>query len=99
MKSQIDAPIYKPNFEKPGNPNSPTNKDTFLSKFEYDLWSKHIECFHQQMGTRHPMWCNKDAKLMKICTIILIGMMSLALKTLALAIIFQVTYLHLELFT
>ena len=52
--------------------------------FEYNLWGKHAEYFDQQMGTRHNMWGNKDVKIMKICTIILIGMMILALKVLAL---------------
>ena len=38
--------------------------------FQYNLWGKHAEYFDQQMGARHPMWCNKDVKLMKVCTII-----------------------------
>ena len=35
------------------------------------------------MGAEHPILGNKDVKFMKICTIILIGTMTLALKVLA----------------
>ena len=55
-----------------------------LCNLEYNQWGKHTEYFDQQMGTGHPMWCNKDVKLMKVCTIILIDMMISALKVLAL---------------
>ena len=44
---------------------------------------KSVEYFDQQLGEVHPRLCNKDVKFMKICTIILICMMTLALKVLA----------------
>ena len=34
-----------------------------LCNLEYNQWGKHAEYFDQQMGTGHPMWCNKDVKL------------------------------------
>ena len=61
----------QPNHEKPGGPNPPTNKKIYLNKFENNLRSKYDKYFEQQMGTKQPMWYQKDAKLMKICTIIL----------------------------
>ena len=35
------------------------------------------------MGAKHPMLCHRDVKLMNVCTIMLIGMMTMALKVLA----------------
>ena len=74
----------QPNHEKPGGPNSPTSKKIFLNNVEYNLWNKHAEYIDQQMGAGHILWCNRDVKLMKVCAIILMGMMILALKVLAL---------------
>ena len=73
----------QPNHEKPGGPNFPTNKKIFLSSFEYNLQNKPAEHFDQQMGAGHSLLGNKDVKIMKNCTIILIGCMILALKVLA----------------
>ena len=47
----------QPNFEKPGGPNSPTNKKIFLNNFEYNQVDKQVEYFDQHMGAWHPMWC------------------------------------------
>ena len=52
----------QPNIEKPGGPNLHINKIIVLDNSEYNLRSKHVEYFEQQMGARHPMWCNKDVK-------------------------------------
>ena len=41
-----------------------------LCNLEYNQWGKQAEYFDQQMGTGHPMWRNKDVKLMKVCTLI-----------------------------
>ena len=45
----------QPNSEKPGSPNSPTNKKIFLSSFKYDLLNKHVKSSDQQMGAVHPV--------------------------------------------
>ena len=59
-------------------PNSESNC------FEYNLLKKRVEHFDHQMGAGHSLLGNKDVKIMKNCTIILIGcMMTLALKVLA----------------
>ena len=63
----------QPNHEKPGGPNFPTNKKIFLSSFEYNLLNKHVEHFDQQLGAGHSLLGNKDVKIMKNCTILLIG--------------------------
>ena len=73
------------NFEKPGGPNSTTNNKIFLSNFEYNLVNKHVEYSDQHVGARHTIWCDKDFKFMKICTIVLMIIMVLALKVLALS--------------
>ena len=73
----------QPNHEKPGGPNFPTNKKIFLSSFEYSFLNKHVKHLDQQMGAGHYLLGNKDVKIMKNFTIILIGCMTLALKVLA----------------
>ena len=45
--------------------------------------NKHVEHLDQQMGAGHSVLGNKDVKIMKNFTIILIGCMTLALKVLA----------------
>ena len=45
----------QPNSEKPGSPNSPTNKKIFLSSFKYDLLNKHAKRSDQQMGGALPV--------------------------------------------
>ena len=70
-KKVLQNLAVQPNQEKPGGPNPPTNKKKFLNKFETNLWSKYVKNFEQQMGTGHPMWHHRDAKLMKVCTIII----------------------------
>ena len=74
----------QPNFEMPGSPNPPTNKKIYLNNLEYNLLHRHVEYFDQQVGAGHSIWWNKDFKIMKISTIILMGMIILALKVLAL---------------
>ena len=54
-----------------------------LSNFEYKILTKHVECYDQQLGAVHPRLSDIDVKCIKICTIILIDMMTLALKVLA----------------
>ena len=73
-KSRIQNLAVQPNHEK-----------ILLSSFEYNLLKKHVEHFDQQMsmGAGHSLLGNKDVKIMKNCTIILIGCMTLALKVLA----------------
>ena len=64
----------------------PNHEKIFLSRFEHNLWNKHVEHLEhldQQMGAGHSLLGNKDVKIMKKCTIILIGCMTLALKVLA----------------
>ena len=61
----------------------PNHRIIFLSSFEYNLLNKHAEHLDQQMGAGHYLLGNKDVKIMKNCTIILIGCMTLALKVLA----------------
>ena len=61
----------------------PTNKKIILNNFEYILLSKHVEYSDQHMGAEHPRLCSRDVKFMKVWTIILVGMMILALKALA----------------
>ena len=63
----------QPNFEKPGGPNPPTNKKIFLGNLEYNLLNKYVEYSDQHVGAGHSMWCDKDFKFMKICTIIYKG--------------------------
>ena len=60
-----------PNYAKPGGPNPPTTKKIVLNKLENNLKSKYVEYFEQQIGTKHTMWYHIDAKIMKVCTIIL----------------------------
>ena len=59
------------------------NPETFLNNFEYNLLNKHVEYSDQHMGAGHSILSNKDVKIIKICTIIFIGIMTLALKVLA----------------
>ena len=73
-----------PTLKNQGAPTHPTSKKILLNNFEYYLLSKHVEYYDQQTGARHPRLCNRDVRFMKVCTIILIGMMTLALKVLAL---------------
>ena len=40
----------QPNFEKPGGPNTPTNKKIFLSNPEYNLLNKHVKYSDQHIG-------------------------------------------------
>ena len=93
----------QPNSEKPGRPNSPTNKKIFLSSFKYDLLNKHAKRSDQQMGGAlpvlsgaqlhlkgalpylsgaHPYLSGADFKIMKVCSIILFIVMTLALNAL-----------------
>ena len=69
-------------FNMSGGPNS-SNTKIYLSNFEYNLLNRHVEYSDQKMGARHSIWCDKDFKFMKICTIILMSMMVLALKLFA----------------
>ena len=57
----------------------------YLSNFEYNLLNKHVEYSDQHMAAVHPSLCNKDFKFITICTIILISLMTLALKVCLLA--------------
>ena len=61
----------------------PNHEKIFSSIFEYNLLNKHVDHLDQQMGAGHSLLGNKDVKIMKNCTIILIGCMILALKVLA----------------
>ena len=80
----------QPNSEKPGSPNSPTNKKIFLSSFKYDLLNKHVKSSDQQMGGAPSDWSSgahlylsgADFKIMKVCSIILVIVMTLALNAL-----------------
>ena len=65
-----------------GGANPPSTK-IYLSNFEYKILNKHVDYSDQHWGAVHPILCNKDVKVMKICTIILISMMTLALKVIA----------------
>ena len=67
----IDA--VQPNHEKPGGPNSPTSLKLLLGSFECGLLNKHVEHFDRQVGAGHSLLGGKDVKIMKDCTIILIG--------------------------
>ena len=67
-----------PNYDESGEPN-PSNTKKYLSNFEFNLWNKHVEYSDQRMGAVHPGPSDIDVKCIKICTIILIGMMTLAL--------------------
>ena len=44
---------------------------------------KYAEYSDQHMGAGHSFLSNKDVKFMKICTIILVGTMTIAVKALA----------------
>ena len=57
----------------------PNHEKIFLSSFEYNLLNKHVEHLDQQMGAGHYLLGNKDVKIIKNCTIILIGCITLAL--------------------
>ena len=72
-------------------PNHTTSKKIFifLSNIEYNLLNKHVEYSDQKMGAGQLILGNKDIKFTKICTIILIGAMNLALK----AEILEMTFL------
>ena len=59
------------------------NKLIFLSSNEYNSLHNHAEHFDQQMGARHLLLGSMDIKIMKTCTIILIGGMITAIKALA----------------
>ena len=74
----------QPNFEKPGSPSSPTNKKIIFSSFKYELLNKHVKCYDQQMGGALPVLSCMDVKFMKVCSIILFFVMTLALKVLVL---------------
>ena len=54
-----------------------------LSNIEYksniEILDKRIECSDQHLGAVHPLLSKKDVKFIKIGTIILISMMTLAL--------------------
>ena len=60
----------------------PNHEKILLSSFEYNALYKYVEHFDQQMGAGHSWLGNKDVKIMKNCTIIVIGCMTLALKVL-----------------
>ena len=62
--------------------NTPNTK-IYPSNFEYNLSNKHVEYSDKHMGAVHPGLSNMDFQLMKICTIILIGIMKLDLITVA----------------
>ena len=73
-----------PTLKIQGSP-TPTHviKKLYLRNFEYKILNKHVEYSDQHMGAVHPGLSNIDFQVMKICTITLIGMTSLALKVLA----------------
>ena len=75
-----DVNTMQPNPEVVGIPS--TNKNIFLSRMEHKTLNKPVEYSNQHMGAVHPSLCYKDFNVMKICTIILISMMTLALKVL-----------------
>ena len=77
--SKHSKPVF-PNSEMSGEP---ANTKTYLSKFEYILLNKHAKYSDQHMGAGHTILGKKEAKIMKICTIIFIGTMILVLKVLA----------------
>ena len=68
------------NLKKKNLAVQPNHGKTFLSSFAYNFWNKHVEHFDQQMGAVHSVLGNKDVKIMKIGTIILIGFMIIVLK-------------------
>ena len=70
-----------PNSEMSGEPK-PANTKIYLSNFEYILLDKHVEYYDQHMGAGQSILGNKDFNFMKMCTIILIRAMNLALKVL-----------------
>ena len=49
------AVAVQPNSEKPGSPNSTTNKKKILSSFKYDLLNKHVKSSDQQVEAVHPV--------------------------------------------
>ena len=51
----------QPNSEKPGSPNSPTNKKIILSSFEYDLLNKHVTSYDKQMGVHSRFWAARTS--------------------------------------
>ena len=91
------------NYDESGEPN-PSNTEKYLISFKYNLLNKHIDYSDQQMGPVHPERSDRDVKCIKICTIILIGMMTSALKVLAMFTLSMGTlilecYLPQEVFT
>ena len=70
MMSQFRAPVHSYGIDQK-NPNP------------YNILVEHFERFDRQMGAGYSWWDGKDVKIMKNCTIIIIGCMTLTLKVLA----------------
>ena len=70
-----------PNHKVAGDPNY---KKINSSIYEHKNIDKHVERSDQQMGAVHPVLSSMGFNFMKVCTIILILIMTLALKVLVL---------------
>ena len=60
----------------------PSNIKIYLNNIEHNIVKKHGVYSDRHLGAGHPILGSKGVKFLKICTIILISMMSLTLKVL-----------------
>ena len=67
----------QPNLNVSGGGGQPLKQQKNISK---QSWVQYIEYSDQHLGAVHSILCNKDVKFVEMATIILICMMTLAIK-------------------